>query len=169
MKKYIYLFTLVFVFITTDAFSQMRGDVSTPFDYQGSVINTTSATVQSRLNKFFSRVKMSHSYSMSFGSYGGSYQNLNAYTNTMQIAFNDRLNGRVDVSFLHSPFGGTNLYGQAQNKPQVLISNAELNYKISDNAMIRFQYHQLPNSYLGSPFGYGYNRYNRYNRYNPWY
>ena len=149
--------------------AQLRGDVSQPFDYRGAVVNTQSATVQNKLASFFeNNVQMSHSYSMSFTSFGGSYQNLNAYTNTMNIAFTERLQGRVDVSFFHSPFGGSNLYSAGQNEPRVMISNAELNYQISDKATIRFQYQRLPyNPYGFSPFGY--NRYNNFNRFNSTY
>ena len=150
--------------LSFNAQAQLRGDVSKPVDYQGSIINSQSATIQGKLASFFQdNVQMSHSYSMSFGSIGGSYQNLNAYTNTMNIAFSDRLQGRVDVSLFHSPFGGNNLYGANQNKPQIMLNNAELNYKISDNANIRFQYKRVPyNSYGISPYGY-----NRFNSFNP--
>lgn len=164
MKKTLFLFIPAFLLlISFNAQAQFRGDVSQPIDYRGSVINSQSATVQSKLASFFeNNVEMSHSYSMSFSSIGGSYQNLNAYTNTMNIAFSDRLQGRVDVSFFHSPFGGSNLYGASQMDPQVMLSNAELNYKISDNATIRFQYQRLPsNSYGFSPFAR--NRFNNYN------
>lgn len=83
----------------------------------------------------------------------------------MNIAFTERLQGRVDVSLFHSPFGGSNLYSAGQNEPRIMISNAELNYQISDNATIRFQYQRLPyNPYGFSPFGY--NRYNNFNRFN---
>lgn len=167
MKKSLYLLIPAFlILLTFDAHAQYRGDISKPVDYRGSVINSQSATVQSKLASFFeNNVEMSHSYSMSFSSIGGSYQNLNAYTNTMNVAFSDRLQGRVDVSFFHSPFGGNNLYGANLNKPQVMLSNAELNYKISDNATIRLQYQRLPyNPYGLSP--YGYNRFNNSNSFN---
>jgi hypothetical protein len=168
MKNTLFLFILAFLLLTSsNVNAQYRGDVSQPIDYRGSIINSQSATVQSRLASFFeNNLEMSHSYSMSFGSIGGSYQSLNAYTNTMNIAFSDRLQGRVDVSFFHSPFGGSNLYGANQIEPQIMLSNAELNYKISDNATIRFQYQRVPyNSYGISPFGY--NRFNNYNSFNP--
>ena len=150
--------------LTFDAHAQYRGDVSQPIDYRGSIINTRSATIQSRLASFFqNKVEMNQSYSMSFGSVGGSYQNLNAYTNSMNIAFSDRLQGRVDVSFFHSPFGGNNMNGSNQMNPQVMLSNAELNYKISDNAMISFQYQRLP----GNAFGFSQFGNNRFNRFQP--
>ncbi len=166
MKKVLLFLPLIVIFLVTDASAQLRGDISSPYDYQGNIIDSKSATVQSRLASFFqNNVEFSHSYSMTFSSFGGSYQNLNAYTNTMNIAFNERLQGRVDVSFFHSPFGGNNMYSSNLDQPQVMISNAELNYKISDNANIRFQYRRSPyNSYSLSPFGY-----RNYNRFDPFY
>ncbi|XWN37133.1 MAG: hypothetical protein ROO71_14385 [Balneola sp.] len=163
------LIPAIILLLSFETEAQLRGDVSQPVDYRGAVINTQSATIQGRLANFFeNNVQMSHSYSMSFSSFGGSYQNLNAYTNTMNIAFSDRLQGRVDVSFFHSPFGGSNLYGVGQNEPRVMLSNAELNYKISDRANIRLQYQRLPyNPYGFSP--YGFNRYNNFNRFNTTY
>jgi len=161
MKKALLSLLCIFVITSVSAFAQLRGDVSTPFDYQGSVINRQSVSVQSKLGQFFSKIDMSHSYSMSFSSLGGSYQSLNAYTNTMQVSLSDRLDARVDLSFLHSPFGGSNLYGGNLNNPRIILSNAELNYKISDNALIQVRFQQLPASY---GYGYGYDRFN-----NPWY
>lgn len=175
MKK---IFSLTFALIllaSINTHAQFRADEPSPYYYSGQVVNTKSATIQQALTDFFSeKVKMSHSYSMSFGAAGGSYQNVNAYTNTMQFMFSDRLQGRLDVSFLHSPFGGSNFVDTNNNLGgEIMIRNAELNYQISDNAHIKIQYQQLPRGYgygfggyngYGSPFGYGYN-----NRFGSWY
>lgn len=157
-KTLIFIFALTFA-ISFNADAQLRGDVSTPFDYRGPIINSQSPTVQAKLTSFFNKIEMSHSYSMNFGSFGGNYQSVNAYTNTMQMALSDKMTARVDVSFFHSPFGGSNSFGQNDIGQQVRISNAELNYKISDNAFIQFTYNNTP-----SPYGMGYNPYGFYNR-----
>jgi hypothetical protein len=162
MKKLSFLL-LLFVFSTQIIHAQYRADLPGYYDYTGPLINERAPTVQSGLDRFFSSVKMSHSYSMNFNSFGGNYQNVNAYTNTMQFQLSERMNGRVDISFLHSPFGGNQNFAGANNfQNQVIIRNAELNYKLSDNAFIRVQYQQLPRG-----FGYGYNPYgfNRFNRF----
>lgn len=159
------IFALVLLFgISPDADAQYRNQVPSLDNYSGPVVNSKTLTIQSALSDFFrEKVKMSHSYSMSFGSYGGSYQNVNAYTNTMQVMFSDRLTGRLDVSFMHSPFGGSNMINTDNSMGgEILIRNAELNYKISDNAHIRFQYQQMPRNFgymngYGNP--YGFNRY----------
>jgi hypothetical protein len=174
MKK---LLSITFVFVllfSVSVSAQLREDLSTYHEYTGPIVNSKAPTVQGWLNNFFQhKVTMSHSYSMNFGAVGGSYQNVNAYTNTLNFMFTPNLTGRLDVSFLHSPFGGSNLV-QSDNKlgGEILIRNAELNYKIGDNAHIRLQYQQLPSSYgFFNPYGYGYGSpafgYNRFN--NPWY
>lgn len=169
MKK-LFTFTFVFAFLLSFQLSaQLRDNLSTYYDYTGPVVNTKAQTIQSGLNNFFQdNVTMSHTYSMNFGSYGGSYQNINAYTNTLNFMFTENLTGRLDVSFLHSPFGGSNLSNNNNSLGgEVLIRNAELNYKISDNAHIRFQYQQLPSSpSFYNPYGYG--AYG-FNRFSPWY
>lgn len=169
MKK---LFLLTFIFAFAFSFqlsAQLRDDLSDHNDYSGPIINTKAPTVQGGLNNFFkNNVTMSHSYSMSFGAVGGSYQNVNAYTNTLNFFFTPDLTGQLDVSFLHSPFGGSNFVNTDNNLGgEILIRNAELNYRITDNAHIRLQYQQLPSNY-GFYNPYGFNS-GRFNRFSPWY
>ncbi|MEX0720074.1 MAG: hypothetical protein WD059_05355 [Balneolaceae bacterium] len=159
MKKTTTLTFIFALFISLQLPAQLRSNLSTTPDYSSSVINTKASTVQSGLNEFFNnKVTMSHSYSMNFGSVGGSFQNINAYTNTLQFDLTPKLDGRVDVSFLHSPFGQSN-FSNTDNGlgGEVIIRNAELNYKINDNAHISLQYQQLPRSF-GFYNPYGYNR-----------
>lgn len=164
---------LLFAIYTIPAEAQLREDLASPFDYSGQIVNYSSPPVQTGLDRFFNSIKMSHSYTMSFSSFGGSYQNVNAYTNTMEFSLSPRMNGRVDISFLHSPFGGNSSYmGQNSFQNRVVIQNAELNYQISDKAFIRVSYQQLPYGYGYNPFnryGAGYSRYNRYNPFGTWY
>ncbi|MEO1022840.1 MAG: hypothetical protein AAFW89_09865 [Bacteroidota bacterium] len=151
MKLFALLSLFLALAVSIPAEAQFRRDLGNPNSFSGTVINSQAPTVQSALSNFFrDRVVMQHSYEMSFSSFGGNYQNLNAYTNTMFFNFSPRLNGRVDVSLMHSPFGG-NIGAQNNGmNAQVMIRNAELNYQISDNTVIRFQYQQLPFGF--SPF-----------------
>lgn len=175
MKPLTFSLALVIILgISLDTQAQLRKNLPTPYDYSGPIINRTTPTVQHSLNQFFQKinVQMSHSYEMSFAAYGGGVQNINAYTNTLQFAFSPKLQGRVDVSFLHSPFGGntpgfsSNANGIQQGfSPQVMIRNAELNYQISDKAFLRVQYQQLPNTMGYNP----YSRFNPYRSYGMWY
>ena len=169
MRKLIIPVFLLSFMLSTTALGQLRQNLSSPYDYSGPIINRNVPTVQNGLNRFFSSVEMSHSYSMNFSSNGRGYQNVNAYTNTLTFDISPRMNGRV--SFLHSPFGANLAQGQNSFQNQVVIENAELNYKISDNAFIKFQYRQLPAGYGYNPFGYSrFGRYNnRYDNYGYWY
>ena len=175
MKSFSYLLVLfILLGISLDTQAQLRKNLPTPYDYSGPIINRTTPTVQHSLNQFFQKinVQMSHSYEMSFAAYGGGVQNINAYTNTLQFAFSPKLQGRVDVSFLHSPFGGnTPGFGSNGNRiqqgfsPQIMIRNAELKYQISDKAFLRVQYQQMPNLMGYNP----YSRFNPYRSYGMWY
>lgn len=175
MKPLTFSLALVIILgISLDTQAQLRKNLPTRYDYSGPIINRTTPTVQHSLNQFFQKinVQMSHSYEMSFAAHGGGVQNINAYTNTLQFAFSPKLQGKVDVSFLHSPFGGntpgfgSNTNGIQQGfSPQVMIRNAELNYQISDKAFLKVQYQQLPNI-----MGYNsYSRFNPYRSYGMWY
>ena len=167
MKKTTLLSLLILAF-SLSANAQLRENLSSPYDYTGPIISQHEPTVQNGLERFFSSVRMSHSYSMNFASFGGSYQSVNAYTNTLQFQLSPKLDGRVDISFLHSPFGASQQFGQNNSiGNQVLIRNAELNYKINDKAFIRIQYQQLPRGFGYNP--YGYNRFNRNRGFGFWY
>jgi hypothetical protein len=169
MKKLL-LTTFIFaLLLSTQLSAQLRENLSKSYEFSGPIINNQAPTVQTWLNDFFrNNVNISHSYSMNFGAVGGSYQNVNSYTNTVNIAFSEDLTGRVDVSFLHSPFGGSDFVNSDNSlNGEVIIRNAELNYQISDNAHIRLQYQQMPRSY--GFFNRGYGMFDRYDRYNPWY
>jgi len=169
MKKLL-LTTFIFaLLLSTQLQAQLRENLSKSYEFSGPIINNQVPTVQTWLNDFFrNNVNMSHSYSMNFGAVGGSYQNVNSYTNTVNIAFSEDLTGRLDVSFLHSPFGGSDFVNSDNSlNGEVIIRNAELNYQISDNAHIRLQYQQMPRSY--GFFNRGYGMFDRYDRYNPWY
>lgn len=167
MKK-LFSLTVLFTFILSlQVSAQLREDLEREHYPKNTVVNTNAPTIESSLSNFFmNNFSMSHSYSMSFGSIGGSFQNINAYTNTMQFAFSPRLTGRMDISFLHSPFGQTGMLNQNNSlNGQIMIRNAELDYKISDKAHIRLQYQQLPGAYgLFNPYGY-----NRFNTFGLWY
>lgn len=167
MKKFISVTFLFSLILTISVSAQLREDINKREFNSSTFVNTKAPTVESSLSNFFqNNFSMSHSYSMSFGSVGGSFQNINAYTNTMQFAFSPRLTGRLDVSFMHSPFGQAGMMGSNNSlSSQVLIRNAEINYKLSDNAFLNFQYQQLPSTFgLYNPYGY-----NRFNSFGMWY
>ncbi|MDR8394103.1 hypothetical protein NC796_23345 [Aliifodinibius sp. S!AR15-10] len=157
------LFTLsIFVVTSAVSFAQFRDQVNRG-DFSGPVVQQQRPEPGNWSNLF--NMKMSHSYSMTFSSFGGQYRNVNAYTNSMDFFFTDRLTGELDISLMHSPFGQGFSNTNNQLGANIVIRNAELNYQISDKSNISIQFQQHPYSPYYSPFGggpfdyYGYNRY----------
>jgi len=113
------------------------------------------------LNQLFSpaHFKMSHSYDMSFGSFGGQTSSLGMYTNTMMFQFSDQVAARVDMSYAFSPFGSFNPLGPDADQGRIFLRNAEIAYRPSENVRFHLQVHQSPYGTYMSPYGY----------YNPYY
>ena len=110
------------------------------------------------INSFFGlfnpdNFMMRHDFSFSYLSTGGNGLSLASYTNSMFYKIADPLNVRVDLTLQGSPFGQ---YGSAQQSDlsKLYLSRAELNYRPSENFLVKVQYNQLPLSYWGSYPGY---------------
>ncbi|MFA6457187.1 MAG: hypothetical protein WCW40_10240 [Bacteroidota bacterium] len=97
--------------------------------------------------------QMHHSYSASYAMSGGQGIALQRYTNTMMYQFLPNLDARVDLSLQNSPYS-TFEYRLQNQFSKAYVSRVELNYRPSENMLIRLQYRELPFSY----FGYGYGR-----------
>lgn len=158
-----FLTTLFLVFLTTAlvANAQFRDDLSyQPEEYTTSVASSKHSGPGNWMNLL--NMTMSHSYSMTFSSYGGQMQNMNAYTNHMFFDVSDRLKAQLDVSLLHSPFGNSFMTNNNSLGTQIIIDQARLDYQLSPNARISFQFSQRP-AY------YGHGAYSPFNRMSPWY
>lgn len=159
----LFCFTLLFLMISvSQSNGQFRDGVQSYDEYSATVATTPSQnSVGNWMNML--NMTMNHSYSMSFSSYGGQMQNLNAYTNHMNFDISERFNAQFDVSVLHSPFGNSFMGSQNDLGARIIIDQARLDYKLSENAHISIQFSQRPyyNRGLGmfdrygtsSPFG----------------
>lgn len=156
MRKLLSLFCLiVFLGVALPAEAQLRQDVRNQearaqlYGQQGTAFS---------LNQLFSpdHFKMSHSYEMSFGSFGGNSSSLGMYTNTMSFQFNDQLAARVDMAYAFSPFGSSNLLGENADQGRVFLRNAEIAYRPAENVQLHLQVRQSPYGSYMSPYGYGY-------------
>src|SRR5680860_252153 len=140
---------LLFILLASVSVSnaQLREAQHKASDYSGPIIKQNDPSEGADLGNLFN-MKMSHSYSVNFASFGGQVQNLNAYTNTMQFFFSPKLTGRVDLSLIHSPFSNNNVNGfGGDQQVQFILRNAELDYKISDKASLHLQVNQYPQGY----------------------
>jgi hypothetical protein len=154
MNRYLLLIVISSISTVTVAEAQLREDVNRSNDFTGAVIKTDQPqdnTLGALMNSI--NMTMNHSYSMNFGSVGGQFQNLNAYTNHMTFDFSENLTGHVDLSVLHSPFGNSYMnMGNNDLGARVIIDRAQLDYKISPNSSISIQFSQRP---YYSPYGMG--------------
>lgn len=150
---------LVFSF---ESHAQLRKDLNRASDLSGQIIKKPDPSDGANLGNLFN-MQMSHSYSMNFASFGGQFQNINAYTNTMRFFFSEDLTGRVDLQLLHSPFGNSGFLPNNSSgmDMQFRVRNAELNYQISDNSNISIHFQQ------GPAYGYGMNPWTGNSLYNP--
>ena len=103
---------------------------------------------------------MSHSFNVSMLSTSYGNVSLTSYTNSMNYKFNDKRSVSADVSMQYSPFAssvyGTGYANQMQKDfSGLFLSRASVDYKISDNSYLKFEYRNTRND----PYGY----------YNPFY
>lgn len=137
------IFAILMLGISSISQAQLREDLNKSTDLMGPIVKENPSEGANLGNLF--NMQMNHSYSMNFASYGGQFQNMNAYTNTMHFFFSEDLTGRVDLQLLHSPFGNSFMNNNGGTDMDFRIRNAELNYEISDNSNISIQFQQLPN------------------------
>jgi hypothetical protein len=169
MKFSVLLFAILLCAVSLSE-AQLREDLSHGSDYSGVITHEQRPSSPGNWMNMLN-MTMNHSYSMSFSSFGGQMQNLNAYTNSMLFDISNKLNAQVDLSFLHSPFGNSFMGDNSSLGSRIIVESARLDYKLSENTHISLEFSQRPYGY--SPFsnyGYGYSRgYNSpWNRHNGW-
>lgn len=168
---FIVLVLLISPVLTIDvANAQLRSEVPSPYIVKSPTVINNGISSQSSELFGLQNFRMAHSYEMSVGSFGGDVYTQNMYTNTMFLDINDRLNGRVDLAFAHSPFGNA-LPGMNQSG-QIFVRNAELNYALSERTHFSVQFRQIPGGmgyYGANRYGYSPFHSNRFNSfYNPY-
>jgi hypothetical protein len=168
--KFISATVILFFSITLIAEAQLRKDLTyQPEEYSATTTyspDNYGSTLGSWMNLL--NMTMDHSYSMSFSSFGGQMQNLNAYTNHMFFDVSDRMNAQLDLSVLHSPFGNSFMSNDNMGA-QIIVDQARIDYRLSDNASISLQFSQRPGYYGFGPYGRSNNYHSPFNRMSPWY
>lgn len=158
MRKTLSLLCLIaFLGVAVPAQAQLR-DAVQEYRAPARLYDTGGAALL--FNKLFNPAifRMSHSFEMSMGSFGGQTNSLGMYTNTLAWQFSDELAARVDLSLAYSPLQNEAL-GFGEQKPQVFLRNAEVAWRPSENVQFHLQVRQSPYGSYMSPYGY----------YNPYY
>ena len=87
--------------------------------------------------------KMRQSYSMSYMTMGHQGLALGMYTNSMMYKFSNNLDAQVDVSLQHSPYSTFDQRLQS-SLSGVFLNRAALDYRPSDNMLLRLSYEKIP-------------------------
>jgi hypothetical protein len=155
MKRISLLLALLAAVAVPTAEAQFRNEAPSPYQWTGSVIRPVAQSPAAFASSpLLRQVRMSHSYEMTMGSFGGQMYNRNQYTNTLMLDFNDRMTGRVDVAFAHSPFGNGMMMHQG---PQIYLRNAEFRYRLSERTVFQVSFRHEPGGYgLMNPMYRGY-------------
>ena len=108
-------------------------------------------------NKF----SMSHSYSLSFTSFGGQSYNQGLYLNTMMYQLSNPIKMYFQFGVQHQPFG----QNEFQSQSQAFVSGAGFEYKPSDNFKIQLEFSQQPNSFYSPYYNSPYTNRSRFNQF----
>jgi hypothetical protein len=152
MRTVLPLLCLVFVLsVTAPAHAQLRETAEQNSSVVTKLYDTGSSATNALGNLFGAEdFRMSHSYQMSFSSFGGSASSMGMYTNSMMWQFNSEWAARVDVSVAH-PLANSGAFGNQETK--VFLRNAEVAYRPSENMKVHFQVQQSPYGRYASPYG----------------
>lgn len=142
MKKHItksncFIFVL-FAILTASVFGQFRRDVPNT-NIRESIAGRTEYSSLFDPNRY----QMSHSFSMSILSMGGSPVSVGAYTNSFSFALSPNLILNTQVSLVQPSMGGINNQGQ-------LYYNVGVDYQPSENSSFSFKINNYPTYYQRS-------------------
>jgi len=153
MKK----LTIIFLIFTSSiSFAQFKGDENKPLNIKENILSdNTSGSLLGFINP--ENFSMSHSFGLSYSTFGKNGVALGVYTNHMAYKFSDNLNVQLDASLVNSPY---NSLGDSFTKSinGIYLDRAQLNYRPSKDFNISVMFSNSPNNYYNN-FGYGFGRY----------
>lgn len=147
VKRSIIVLALLLVAIAAKA--QFRPGMGIqPEERPASTLDAMRGAGDSFFSRLFSpdRFRMNQTYSFSFMSGGGRSVSLTSFTNTFSYKASDDLFISADVSALYSPYSSLGS-DHAESLNGIYLSNARLDWKMSENSFLRISYQQSPYSY----------------------
>jgi len=87
------------------------------------------------------KFNISHSYTLSYHTFGKQGFSQGLYLNTMNYQFSDPLLMQLRIGYLHDPFGQNKGINDQGN---LFLQRAMVQYKPSENLMLRVDYQALP-------------------------
>jgi len=152
--KRVYCLLIILSLVTVPVFAQGSNDMPGPSKSTSPVSAGAAFGIQPADNPFslldFSRIRWSHSYSVSFFSGGTSSGTVGLLNTTMFYDISRSLSLTVNLGIEHS--GGA-IWGDASNKAR-LLPGFHLNYHPSENFQMSVSFQRLDGLY--SPYGGSY-------------
>jgi hypothetical protein len=137
MKKMVYTYLILAFLVTIPGLShaQFKRNVGQP---------NISGILNNNQNDLFlglfdpSRMHMHHSFSLSYGGFGGNSMMLSSYINFMDYQISDNLFLQTNLGIMSAPY---HTFGEKTdlNKPKI-FGGARLEYKMSDHSSIMLQF-----------------------------
>ena len=102
---------------------------------------------------------MNHTFNISMLNTKYGSVSVTSYVNSLNYKLNDDLNVSADISLSYSPYANSVLGSDFSSKLQndlsgISLSRLAVDYKISENAFIKFEYRNVKNSIPYDNFGY---------------
>ncbi|MBD3290566.1 hypothetical protein GF337_17305 [candidate division KSB1 bacterium] len=145
MKK-LMLLMLVLSIIPTLALGQLKRQ-NEAIDIKSAIIEPLSNSISGIGLIDPSKLSMSHSFSMSYFSFGGNSLSQSMYLNTIRYQIADPLTFRIQWGIQNFPHNNTMMANHPAFKGGPFISGAELDYRPTDNIQVKFQYSRMPGYY----------------------
>lgn len=157
MKKYIAVIILC-IFFSSSLSAQYKGYDDDKQDYNTNSNNLILGFINP--NNF----SMNHSFNVSMINTGTGNVSLTSYLNSMNYRISDKLNISADVKIQYSPYASSIYGNQAASNLQndlsgISLSRAAVNYRISENSYLNFEFRQIDqsdyfynNNYFYNPF-----------------
>lgn len=145
MKRIIVFFAAI-ILTSNFSFAQYKGyDDKGPSSYNKNTSNLLFGFINPK------NFTMNHSFNMQMQTTSYGNVSLTSYINSMNYQISDRFNVSADVKFQYSPYASSSLGSASalalqKNLSGVFLSRASMNYRISDNAFINFEYRKLDES-----------------------
>jgi hypothetical protein len=150
MVKKIVASLVIVMAISGSLYAQLAGDF-TPTNVLG------NSSAKSKFSLFDpTRLHMNQSYSLMFSSSKSGSSNIAMYLNSIEYQVSNPLTIRFDIGYLHQP-GALMKNGARALQDGRIIPAVSINWRPSDNFMLRFDYRQVPVLYNNGGYPNYYN------------
>jgi hypothetical protein len=140
------IFTIVLLTVALTSWAQFRPTLGMQSEEKpASMIDAMRGSGESFFSSLFSpeRFRMNQTYSVSFMTGGGQSVSMSSFTNTFSYKAGDDVFIAADLTALYSPYSS---FGRdhAKSLSGIYLSNARLDWKLSESSFIRISYSRLP-------------------------